>query len=472
MIRKPTYEELVERIEALEREKSANLGGWPVTESSDDTYRIILENISDTVLITDDQGRITYVCPNTRLIFGRSPEEVYDLGTVQKLMGGSVCGIPDLKTRKEIKNIEWSIRDQSGNERHLLINVKSVSIEGGTVLYVMRDFTERKATDEALREKEERFRRFFENTGVYSYLISPEGDIEDVNETALDMLGYSREELVGRPVISLYAEESIEDAKRHYHAWKTAGSVRNAEMMIKTKNGEKRWVILNVDSVRDESDRLVHSTSVQVDITNLKEAEAALRDHQQLLAESKQIMHAVLKHTHMMAVYLDPQFNFIWVNHAYADTCGQDPSFFPGKNHFDLYPHHENQAIFRRVVETGEPFYVEEKPFEFPDQPERGVTYWDWSLIPVKNDNGNGNVTGLVFTLGEVTHRIRAEEALRDSEAEFSTLVDQVPAALFLHDMQGRIVGVNQATLDGYGHTREQLFTDEGRTYRPGFCNS
>ena len=467
MSRKPSYEELEQRIEALEREKSANLGDRPVTESPEEQYRIILENISDTVLMTDDQGRITYVCPNTRLIFERSPQEVYDLGTVQKLMGGAVCEISDLKKKEEIRNIEWTLRDKSGNERHLLINVKSANIKDGTILYVMHDFTERKVTEKALREKEDRFRRFFENAGVYSYMISTVGVIQDVNETALKALDYTREELVGRPITDLYAEGSLEEAERQFHIWKNKGSVRNAEVVIKTKNGDKRWVIMNVDSVRDESDRIVHSTSVQVDITNLKETEAALLDHQQLLAESKQIMQAVLEHTHMMAVYLDPQFNFVWVNRAYAETCGHEPSFFPGKNHFDLYPHEENQAIFSRVLETGEPFIVAAKPFEFPDQPERGETFWDWSLIPVKNNNGK--VKGLVFTLAEVTERIRAEQLLRDSESKFGALVDQAPAALFLHDAQSRIVEVNRAALDGYGYTREQLLKMKAQDIDPDF---
>ena len=467
LTRKPTYEELEQRIKALEMERNAGLKGWPPVESPEEPYRIILENISDTVLITDDQGRITYVCPNTYLIFGRSPEEVYDLGTVRKLMGGSVCDVSDLKATREIKNIEWCIRDKSGNERHLLVNVKSVNIKGGTVLYVMRDFTGRKATEKALREKEDRFRSFFENAGVYSYMVSPEGVIQDVNKTALDTLGYSREELVGKPITILYAEESIEEASRRLHAWKTTGSLRNAEMAIKTKNGDKRWVILNVDSVRDGSDRIVHSTSIQVDITNLKRAEQVLNERERLLGESRQVMHAVLEHTHMMAVYLDPQFNFVWVNRAYAKTCGHEPSFFPGKNHFDLYPHEENQTIFARVIETGEPFLAEAKPFEFPHQPERGVTYWDWSLIPVKNHNGK--VQGLVFTLAEVTDHIRAEQLLLDSESKFSALVDQAPAALFLHDMEGRILEVNQTTLGGYGYTREQLLEMKAEDIDPDF---
>jgi PAS domain-containing protein len=104
----------------------------------------------------------------------------------------------------------------------------------------------------------------------------------------------------------------------------------------------------------------------------------------------------------------------VWVNTAYADACKMRPEEMVGKNHFALYPHAENEAIFRRVRDTGEPVFYKDKPFEFPDQPERGVTYWDWSLMPVKE--ASGEVRGLVFSLRETTKYKRAELALRASE--------------------------------------------------------
>ncbi len=117
--------------------------------------------------------------------------------------------------------------------------------------------------------------------------------------------------------------------------------------------------------------------------------------------EADSFLRAILNNTHMMAVYLDTRFNFLWVNPAYAAACNYEPSFFPGKNHFDLYPHEENQAIFQRVADTGEPFFASAKPFEFADDPERGVTYREWSLKPTKHSRGA--VTGWVITLSEVT---------------------------------------------------------------------
>ena len=85
-----------------------------------------------------------------------------------------------------------------------------------------------------------------------------------------------------------------------------------------------------------------------------------------------------------LIAYRDCEFSFIRVNESYARMGGYPIEYFTGKNHFALYPHAENQEIFQRVVETGEAYTVHEKAFEYPDHPEWGVTYWNWSLQPVR----------------------------------------------------------------------------------------
>jgi len=191
------------------------------------------------------------------------------------------------------------------------------------------------------------------------------------------------------------------------------------------------------------------------EIRRRKRIENTLRESEAHLTEKNQLLSGVLEHTHIMAVFLDSRFNFIWVNRAYAATCGHDPSFFPGKNYFDLYPHEENQAIFKRVVDTGEPFFVVAKSFEFPDQPERGITYWDWSLIPVKDIAGK--VTNLVFTLVEVTERIRAIENLIKNEERHRTILQTAMDGFWLVDMQGPLLEVNESYCRMSGYSEHEL---------------
>jgi len=110
--------------------------------------------------------------------------------------------------------------------------------------------------------------------------------------------------------------------------------------------------------------------------------------------------------------------NFIRVNRAYAEQDGQAPGYFSGEDHFELYPNEENEAIFRRVLRTGEPAEFYAKPFTYAAHPQRGVSYWDWSLHAVKNEAGQSE--GLLLCLVDVTQRERAEAQARQHQAELA----------------------------------------------------
>ena len=139
---------------------------------------------------------------------------------------------------------------------------------------------------------------------------------------------------------------------------------------------------------------------------------------------ARQIMTGLSQHDNLIAVYLDTRFNLQWVNPAFAGAVRRELDSLPGKNFFLLYPHAELQALFQRVVDTKKPCASTGHPFVFPDQPERGVTYWDWNLIPIKN--ASGNVEGLFGTLTEVTDRVQTEMALRESELRFRNVLQDV----------------------------------------------
>jgi PAS domain S-box-containing protein len=193
------------------------------------------------------------------------------------------------------------------------------------------------------------------------------------------------------------------------------------------------------------------------------------------LARERDLLQAVMngaKNAHL--VYLDRDFNFVRVNEAYAGTCGYRPEEMIGKNHFALYPHPENEAIFRRARDTGTAVEYQDKPFVFPDQPERGVTYWDWTLIPVKD--AAGQVTGLVFSLIETTARKRAEQALRRAKEEWERTFDAVPDMIAILDDKHRILRANRAMAERLGCAPEECVGRvcyecvHGKTAPPPFC--
>lgn len=126
---------------------------------SEQLHRLILSNLSDTVLITDETGAFTYICPNIECVFGYSLQEAQEFGNIANLLGNDFFDLDKFNHSQEICNLEWTIRDKAGRSHTILINVKRVEIQGGTRLYSCRDITERKIVQDALRQSHEELGR-------------------------------------------------------------------------------------------------------------------------------------------------------------------------------------------------------------------------------------------------------------------------------------------------------------------------
>jgi PAS domain S-box-containing protein len=174
--------------------------------------------------------------------------------------------------------------------------------------------------------------------------------------------------------------------------------------------------LVSTTPLSDPQGMLMGTVHVARDITKRKRMEQDLKIE-------KDTLQAIMENTNAQIAYLDPQFNFVKVNSLYIRGCGHSAEELIGCNHFDLFPNAENEAIFKKVVKTGEPVWFYATPFEYIDQPMRGITYWDWSLVPVK-DNA-GQVQGLVLSLVDVTSLKSMEEELRKSRDDLEKRVQE-----------------------------------------------
>ncbi|MDF2612236.1 MAG: hypothetical protein K0S71_22 [Clostridia bacterium] len=244
----------------------------------------------------------------------------------------------------------------------------------------------------------------FNHPEMGMFTLKLTGKFLESNKKFCDIVGYTEKELANMFLQDLYYLENQEKVfqrddilfakvKEHY----------SFEKRVVRKDHSIVWVNIILSLTYDFAQRPYQYVGIVQDISNLKRNEEKLYD-------TNKILESVFNTTSTMIAYLDINFNFVCVNKQYADAGGHSPEFYIGKNHFALYPHHENEIIFKQVIETGEPISFSAKPFEYKEFPELGITYWDWDLIPVKN--AYGNITGLIFSLADVTERKRAEDEL------------------------------------------------------------
>jgi PAS domain S-box-containing protein len=183
-----------------------------VMRESGELHRLILSSISEIVFITDNSGVLTFVSPNVKETFGYSSYEIQELENITQLLGDNLFRWQDLHTSGQISNIEREIIDKAGRRRTLLINIKQVSIRGGTLLYSCRDITERKQTEQALQAHDRQLRAFFQGALDAMLIADDEGRYVDANPAACEFLGLCKADVLGCR-ISDFAEPHFDFAQ-------------------------------------------------------------------------------------------------------------------------------------------------------------------------------------------------------------------------------------------------------------------
>ena len=208
---------------------------------------------------------------------GRTPLEIeiwVDPGQREEL-------IRRLLAEGTVRNLEVKLRRKDGEIRSALGSSELIEIQGEPcVLSTIADVTDLKQAEEAKQVSERRFKQFFETLPEYCFMASVDGEILDVNLAACMALGYSKEELVGKPLSFIYLPEALPRLMDLSEKWKKTGGLHNEEIEVLTKSGQKRAVLVNAGSVKDTQGNLLHSATVLMDITDDKQTRDKLHESQ------------------------------------------------------------------------------------------------------------------------------------------------------------------------------------------------
>ncbi len=164
--------------------------------------------------------------------------------------------------------------------------------------------------------------------------------------------------------------------------------------------------------------------------------------------EIHQILESMFDRTRIIVMHLDLNFNFIRVSRAFAEAAGRDPSYYVGVNFFTLYPGSENEALFRRVLESNEVVFEAAKAFILEEDVEIERRHFDWTMIPIRRPDNV--VTGLLLMLRDISEDKKREQ-------EYTQLVNSMNDTAFVIDFNGKFLEMNDTALDVLGYSREEL---------------
>jgi PAS domain S-box-containing protein len=305
---------------------------------------------------------------------------------------------------------------------------------------------------------EQRFRWAIEDsilTGIIA--TDTRGRITYVNPEFCRMVGRNEPELTGSapPYPFIHPEE-----RRAVFETDTAvrqGMLPREELEFRFRRADGGTLVVSafMSKLRDDRGTVIGTLGAVTDVTAKKRLELET-------ARTAEILERIFSNMLSGIVYLDRAFNYLRVNPAFCEACGHPPEYFAGRNHFDLFPSAEREAVFRRVVESGEPHAAFAEPFEFPERPELGTTYRDWSLQPVKARNGT--VAGLIFWMNDVTQRVKAEASLKEIERAMvrqgkMAVLGQMAAGI-AHEIRNPLSGLNLYLAAAEKLSREAEFAD------------
>ncbi len=355
-----------------------------------------------------------------------------------------------LLSEGSIHDFDISFRRKDGQLRTGVGSLELLEVNGEPcALSVILDVTEAKQAEQARLLSEMRFSQFFQTLPEYCYLVSPTGEIQEANSAACAALGYTREELIGKPLSFIYAPECQHRMAELFEKWRTTGTLRNEELVILSKAGKAHTVLVNAGAVKDSSGKIIHSASIQVDITDYREV-------RQKLEESERRLESIVASAMDAIIAIDSKQRVVVFNAAAEAMfgCRAEEALLATIDRFI-------PARFR----TAHVEHIER--FGATGITNRGMgalgTLWglraDAEEFPIEASiSQTGSADNKLYTviIRDVTQRRRAEQAVRESEERFRLLANTAPVMIWTSGPDKLCTFVNQTWLDFTGRTFEQ----------------
>jgi PAS domain S-box-containing protein len=422
---------------------------------SEESMRSILESALDCVITMDHQGRVMEFNPAAETTFGYRRDEAVgqllsDLIIPPPLRERHRKGLSRYLSTGEAavlgKRLELSAVRRDGSEFPVELALTRIGSQVPPIFTgFIRDITERKRSEDALKQAEEKYRSIFENAAEGIFQTTPDGKYLSVNPALARMYGYGAPEELMTSVSDIGPLVYVNPERRMEFKQMIAerGFVERFEYEVYRKDRSRVWLSENARAVRDASGAVIFYEGAVQDITERKRAEDAVRQ-----AEEK--YRNIVENAVEGVFQTTPDGKFITANLALARILGFDSveELVDGRTDIahESYVNAANRDEFKRLLEENG-FVLN---FELEAYRKDGSRIWLSENVRAVRD-GKGTVLYYEGTAEDITKRKRVEDALRASEAHLQTVVENLDEGVVVSDLKGDLLHWNRAALKIHG---------------------
>jgi PAS domain S-box-containing protein len=436
-------------------------------QASEEKFRQIVSSIPNIVAILDMNLQFIYASASVQRILGYTPEEAMTV-TLEQLCTPESLAIA-YKSFQE--RLEANARVPDPNYV-LILELEEYRKNGSTVilentmtflrdangapvgiLCVAADITERKQTEEALRESEEKYKFLVENTNDIIWVFDLETMSYSFCSNSVErILGFTAEETVGMKLDDVFSPEAKKAVQAAF--WKiVAGKEPSDRVLIEVehiaKNGNRLWMEINAVVKRDKSGKPVAFNGVTRDITARKLAEDELKLRNVLLSTQQEVsIDGIL--------VVDENGTIISFNRRFVEIWSIPTDVVESKSDELAL-----QSVLGRLADPDEFMAKVRHLYENRSETSRDeIALKDGRILdrysaPMLGDDGK--YYGRIWYFRDITKRKRSEHALYESERRLADIINFLPIATMVIDREGKITAWNRAMEEITGVKRDNM---------------
>jgi len=425
---------------------------------SEEKHRRLFEESIDAIFMADPVTGIIVDCnPAASKLVGRKKSEL--VGQHQSILHPKerIEGNFERSFKQHLKDptkiLETQIVRKTGEIRDVAISGVIVEVNGKKLIQgIFRDITDCKNAEEALLAAGEKFKTIFENVHDVITYVDTHGKILDVNGRVEELVGYKREEIIGKNFVKLgliQFGDIPKLLKLFFWSMRKGEEQKIVQLEFKHKNGSKVSVEVGTRFIRDKRGKIVGIVNIYRDVTENKKAELAI-------AESEAKYRKLVENSREgIVISQDSPLRFVFVNSELGKILGYSPEqllvLSPEEIMHLIHPD-DRKTFFDRLKKRSKG-KTTESTYEFRVIRKNGSIGW------VEGRSSFIEFTGLPAVQSiflDITERKKAEEQVKNLQNLFQLQVDRMPIGLIVWDTEFHVKTWNPSATRIFGFTQQE----------------